>query len=78
MFTVEHEYDSTVVTILDETDTHSDVQVILDDQVVYLRQWDEDLNKYEMVVMQYQQLLDLIACMHTTEGLHKVEVIPNG
>ena len=77
MFTVEHEHDATIVRSLDETGTHEDVEVIMDDTIVYLRQWDVDLNKYEMVVMQYQQLLDIAASLHTTEGLHKIEIVAN-
>ena len=77
MFTVEHEYDATIIRSLDETGTHEDVEVIMDDTIVYLRQWDVDLNKYEMVVMQYQQLLDIAASLHTTEGLHKIEIVAN-
>lgn len=78
MFTVEHEYDATVVRSLDESGTFEDVELILDGEIVYLRQWDMDLEKYEMVVMHYQQLLDLASSLHTSEGLHKIEIIQNG
>lgn len=77
MFTVEHEFDSTVVRTLDESGSHEDVELILDGDIVYMRQWDVDLNKYEMVVMHYQQLLDLAASLHTTEGLHQIEIVSN-
>jgi len=77
MFTVEFEHDATIVRSLDETGTHEDVEVILDEEVVYIRQWDRDLNKYEMVVMQYQQLLDIAVSLHTTEGFHKIEIVAN-
>jgi hypothetical protein len=77
MYTVEHEYDATVVRTLDESGSHEDVEMILDGDLVYLRQWDVDLNKYEMVVMHYQQLLDIAVSLHTSEGLHKIEIIAN-
>lgn len=78
MFTVEFEFDSSVITILDESDQMEDVEVIIsDDGVVFMRQWQEELGKYEMLVMTYQQLLDITASLQTTEGLHKIEIIKN-
>ena len=78
MFTIEFEFDSSVITILDESDQMEDVEVIIsDDGVVFMRQWQEELGKYEMLVMTYQQLLDITASLQTTEGLHKIEIIKN-
>ena len=78
MFTVEFEADSSVVTVLDESGQMEDIEVIIsDDDVVFMRQWDEDLGKYEMLVMTYRQLLDITASLQTTEGLHKIEIIKN-
>ena len=76
MFTVEFEADSSVVTVLDESGQMEDIEVIIsDDDVVFMRQWDDDLGKYEMLVMTYQQLLDITASLQTTEGLHKIEIV---
>jgi len=76
MFTVEFEADSSVVTVLDESGQMEDIEVIIsEDDVVFMRQWDEDLGKYEMLVMTYQQLLDITASLQTTEGLHKIEIV---
>jgi len=78
MFTVEFEADSSVVTVLDESGQMEDIEVIIsDDDVVFMRQWDEDLGKYEMLVMTYRQLLDITASLQTTEGLHKIEIVKN-
>lgn len=72
MFTVEFESDASVVKSLDDSGEMADVEMIIaDDDVVFIRQWDEDLQKYEMVVMRYQQLLDLFVSMHQTEGAFK-------
>ena len=76
MFTVEFEADSSVVTVLDESGQMEDIEVIIsDDDVVFMRQWDDDLGKYEMLVMTYRQLLDITASLQTTEGLHKIEIV---
>jgi len=72
MFTVEFESDASGVKSLDDSGEFSDVEMIIaDDDVVFIRQWDEDLQKYEMLVMCYQQLLDLFVSMHQTEGAFK-------
>lgn len=78
MFTVEFEPDASVITVLDESAQMEDVEVIIsDDDVVFMRQWQDDLGKYEMLVMTYQQLLDITASLQTTEGLHKIEIVKN-
>jgi len=69
VFTVEFESDASVIRTLDDTGEMSDVEMIIaDDDVVFMRQWDEDLQKYEMLVMTYQQLLELFTSIHQTEG----------
>ena len=71
MFTVEFEKDSTVITTLDQKDKYQDVEVILaDDGSVYLRQYEESLNEYQVIYMSYQQLLDIFASMQQTEGAY--------
>jgi hypothetical protein len=71
MFTVEFESDSTVITTLDQNDKYEDVELILgDDGSVYLRQYEEALNEYQVIYMSYQQLLDIFASMQQTEGAY--------
>ncbi len=70
MFTVEFEHDSSVIRSLDETGELDDIEMILDDDgLVFMRQWDDSMEKYEMIVMTYQQLLDLVVSLKQTEGL---------
>ena len=70
MFTVEFEHDSSVIRGLDETGELDDIEMILDDDgLVFMRQWDDSLDKYEMIVMTYQQLLDLVVSLKQTEGI---------
>lgn len=70
MFTVEFEPDASVIRSLDESGELEDVEMIIDDSgTVYIRQWDNDLEKYEMVILRYQQLLDLVMSLQQTEGL---------
>jgi len=70
MFTVEFEHDASVVRVLDETDQLDDIEMILDDDgIVFMRQWDDSLDKYEMIVMTHQQLLDIVMSLQQTEGI---------
>ena len=60
MYTVEFESDAAVITTLDENDRFNDVEMVVgDDDVVYLIQFDNTLNEYQILYMSYQQLLDL-------------------
>mgnify|MGYP000259184036 CR=1 FL=1 len=70
MFTVEFEHDSSVIRSLDETGELYDIEMILDDDgLVFMRQWDDSMEKYKMIVMTYQQLLDLVISLKQTEGI---------
>jgi|TARA_S200002703_G_scaffold131069_1_gene118451 flavorubredoxin len=70
MFTVEFESDASIIRSLDETGQVNDVEMIVaDDGAVFIRQWDEHLEKYEMLVMTYQQLLDIVLSLKQTEGM---------
>lgn len=78
MFTVEYEFDAAIVTSLDELGEYEDVQLIIGSDMVYMRQWDETLDKFVVLAMSYQQLLDLAASLNTQEGMHKIELHTRG
>ena len=69
MYTVEFESDAAVITSLDQKDKYEDVElVVAEDNTVYIRQFDEQLNQYQMIYMSYQQLLDLFSALRSPEG----------
>lgn len=71
MFTVEFESDASIITTLDERDKFEDVEVILaDDGSVYMRQFDNSLEEYQMLFMSYQQVLDIFAALSSKEGAY--------
>jgi len=59
MFTVDKEDDSFVITSLDGGGAFADVEVIMDVNEVYLRQWDENWQEYSVLVISHQQLNDI-------------------
>ena len=69
MYTVEFEHDASIITSLDETDTCEDIEVIIaDDDIVFLRQFVDELNRHEIISITYQQLLDIMAALKSPEG----------
>lgn len=74
MYTVELEFDASIITTLDQRDMYEDVDMILaDDGTVYIRQFDENLEEYQMIYMSSQQWLDLMAAYHSPEGAFYVK-----
>jgi len=75
MFTVEYEHDAIVINTLDETDSFEDVEVVLaDDMSVYIRQWNEGTGEFELLYLSYQQLLDILAALQSTEGAYYIQL----
>jgi hypothetical protein len=75
MFTVEFESDASIVTTLDQHDKHEDVEIIFgDDGVVYMRQFEPDMEQYQMLIMSAQQWMDLMAAYKSAEGSYYVEI----
>lgn len=70
MFTVEFESDATVITTLDQAGELNDVEVILDEDSIFFRQWSDDLGSYDLVEMSEQQLRDIIAALSKSEGAY--------
>lgn len=68
MFTVEHKYNQTVVTILSDHPELEDVQVIFEDDAVWVRQFDGDRNCYHVIALTNPMWLKLIAAFTSPQG----------
>lgn len=69
MYTVEFESDASIITSLDESNKCEDIEVIIgDDDVVFLRQYVEELGRNEIISITYQQLLDIMAALKSPQG----------
>lgn len=83
MFSNEFDFDETVTTIMDETAEYEDIQVMITDDQVFIRQWDDDREKYEIVCMSPKMFFELQEAMKHPAGLFTVEfprnvkLIPN-
>jgi len=70
MFTVEHEFDSTLITTLDQKGEQEDVEVHLDEESVFFRQWSEEIQGYDLIEMSMQQLKDIVSAIDSPEGAY--------
>lgn len=73
MFTVEMDHDEVTITVLDEGDNYEDVQYIIFDDIVYIRQWDEFLDKFNVIAMSPEMFDDFRAALNSSEGSYIVK-----
>lgn len=74
MFTNEFGFDETVTTILDETAEYEDVSIMITDDQVFIRQWDDDREKYEIICMSPKMYYEMQEAMKHPAGLFVVEL----
>lgn len=73
MFTIEHEFDATVVTLIDDgaTPLTEDITISAFASCVTLEQYDERLDRVQKVTLSMAQLRDLQAALDLPEGSYK-------
>jgi hypothetical protein len=74
MFQNEIDWDETVTHLLDDNGIYEDVQLIIDDNEVFIRQWNEQLNRYDLIMMSHKMFFEFQQALHTTEGLYTTEL----
>jgi hypothetical protein len=73
MFTIEMDADggtASVITSLDLSGEHSDVVMYVYDDAVYIKQYDDEWELEQIVIVSHQQLADLMAAIGMTEGVY--------
>lgn len=74
MFTIETEFDKSVVTTLDDKGELEDVILeVLDDGSINLLQYDNTYEAYAFIHMSGHQWLDLLAAMKNTDGAYRLD-----
>jgi len=73
MFTIEHEFDATVVTLVDEGETHlnEDVTINAFEDCVTLEQWDPRTDQVHKITLSPSQIQDLTAALNLPEGIYR-------
>ncbi len=74
MFTIEHEFDASVVTLVDEGDgeLNEDVTITIFDDEVLLEQLHPRTGKPQTISLTLQQLDDLKAALNLPEGTYSL------
>jgi hypothetical protein len=68
MFTVEMEYDEIEITVLDDGGHFEDIKVFSYDEVVYIRQFNEKKNKWDLIQMSPEMYAELMTAWQSPEG----------
>lgn len=73
MFTIEHEFDATVVTLVDDgtAPLQEDVTVHATESVILLNQYDTRTDQVLSVRLSPEQWRDLTAALNLPEGVYK-------
>lgn len=76
MFSIEHDFDATVITLVDEgkAPLNEDVTVQAFEDCVTLEQFDERRDEVIRVTLSLSQLRDLAAALDLPEGVYRVQV----
>ena len=74
MFTIEHEFDATVVTLIDEGATHlqEDVTINAFEDCVTIEQFDPRADRVEKITLSLSQVRDLTAALDLPEGVYRL------
>ena len=79
MFTIEHEFDATVVTLVDEPAPHrqEDITITAFEDCVVIEQADRDGDTAQKITLSLSQLSDLTAALNLPEGVYTRKTPPN-
>ena len=73
MFTVEYEHDTIEIVILDDKGYEDDLRIEVEDEGVYISQWNSILNEESNIRISNKQWLELIAAINSPEGAFIIE-----
>ena len=73
MFTIEHEFDASVITLVDEgaSPLQEDVTVHAFDSEITFEQWDPRTDKVARITLSPAQLRDLTVALNLPEGIYR-------
>lgn len=73
MFTIEHEFDASVITLVDEGETplREDITVHAFEAEITFEQWDPRTDQIHKITLSPMQLRDLTAALNLPEGIYR-------
>ncbi len=80
MFTIEHEFDATVITLVDEGGSHlqEDVTIQAFEDCVIVEQLDTRLDEVQKITLSLTQIRDLAAALDLPEGVYQLRPASQG
>jgi hypothetical protein len=72
MFTIEMDWDETCITVLDDTGKQDDVQVIMYEDICYIRQWDPTVERHDIIALTPGQLEEIQQAWQLPEGAYQM------
>ncbi len=80
MFTIEHEFDATVITLVDEGDDprdylQEDITIQSFDDCVVVEQMDDNTDIVQRVTFSHAQLRELAAALNLPEGVYRLRQV---
>ena len=78
MFTIEHEFDATVVTLVDEGAPHLQEDIVIQafEDCVTVEQMDPRTDRVQKITLSLTQLRDLSAALNLPEGVYRLKRVP--
>jgi hypothetical protein len=77
MFTIEHEFDATVITLVDDGESgqplQEDVAIAAFAECVTLTQYDPRTDRDQVITLSMAQVRDLAAALDLPEGVYRLE-----
>ncbi len=75
MFTIEHEFDATLITLIDEGKNHlqGDVSINAFEDCITLEQLEPQTDRIQKVTFSLKQVRDLAAALNLPEGSYRLE-----
>ena len=74
MFTVEMDHDEIEITVLDDRDGFEDVKVFSYEDIVYIRQFNEQYNKWDLIQMTPEMYVALMTAYHKPSGAYLTHI----
>lgn len=70
MITIEMDFKDTSMVIMDPDGELEDIQVYLDEEVVFIRQWDEDVGAHDIIQFSHKTFEMFLAALNLPEGIY--------
>lgn len=68
MFTNEFDHDEISITILDEGGNYGDVNFIIYEDIVYIRQWNEEFDAYSLIELSPKMFEEFLLALDCPDG----------